>query len=195
VALTDFSLNDFRGELFNHLDTMRETLENAPLGLYAVVPTPGGDYAHFSNKPATEIEKQVIKPGVIFCLRQKEDNHSNEKINPLHPYFLVYVSDNGIVQYHYTHAKQILEIFKCLCEHQDKPYEFLCQLFNEETQYGENMAAHVALLKTAVDELVSMVKNKGQQSLLSSRSGVLISAVKQISCLNDFELITWLVIK
>jgi hypothetical protein len=57
------------------------------------------------------------------------------------------------------------------------------------------MSHYSKLLKLAVAELVSVVKNKGQQSLLSGRNGVLISNKKQINSLADFQLITWLIIR
>ncbi|MBT9543805.1 MAG: hypothetical protein IV090_00300 [Candidatus Sericytochromatia bacterium] len=36
------------------------------------------------------------------------------EVNPLSPYFLVYIRDDGTVRYNFTHAKQILEIFRVL---------------------------------------------------------------------------------
>jgi hypothetical protein len=99
------------------------------------------------------------------------------------------------VHYHYSHAKQILEIFKTLCADKDQPYQDLCQLFNQQTQNGTVMSQYSELLKKAVAELISVVKNKGQQSLLSGRGGVLIPNKKQINSLSDFELITWLIIQ
>ncbi|MGL5033134.1 MAG: C-terminal helicase domain-containing protein, partial [Microcystaceae cyanobacterium] len=57
VSLTDFSLDDFRMDLFNYLDQHQEALANAPMGIYCVVPASPGD----AN----------IQPGLIFCLQQR----------------------------------------------------------------------------------------------------------------------------
>jgi hypothetical protein len=195
LSLTDFNLEDFRHELLNTLDISRQQLLNAPLGLHAIVPSPTGENAALLERVFSMAEKNAIKSGVIFCLRQKTDNDSNEKINPLTPYFLVYIGDNGTVHYHYSHAKQILDIFKALCADREQPYESLCQRFNEQTQNGADMTQYSELLKKAVAELVTVVKSKGQQSLLSGRGGVLIAEKKQINSLADFELITWLIIQ
>jgi hypothetical protein len=78
INLTEFTLDDFRIDLSNFMESNRRALEDAPLGLYAVVP------------PLPELPK-VVTPGVIFCLRQKGESKDAEVINPLQPYFLVYV--------------------------------------------------------------------------------------------------------
>jgi len=57
VSLNEFTLDDFRIELSNYITSNRKLLEEAPLGLYAVVPP--------------HPEHQVISPGVVFCFKQK----------------------------------------------------------------------------------------------------------------------------
>jgi superfamily II DNA or RNA helicase len=195
ISLTDFTLDDFRSELLDGLDQIRQRLEDAPLGLHALVASPSGDYVNLLKRDFSDLEKTVMKTGVIFCLRQKSDNESNSKINPLHPHFLVYIGENGDVHYHYTHAKQILEVFKLLCENQYTAHDALCHWFNSKTQNGEDVSHYSELLKKAVAELVKIVKTKGQQSLLGGRGAVLVPAQKQINSVSDFDLITWLVIK
>lgn len=49
------------------------------------------------------------------------------------------------------------------------------------------MSHYSKLLKLAVAELVSVVKNKGQQSLLSGRNGVLISDKKTNQLTSGFS--------
>ena len=196
VSLTDFTLDDFRIELLNFLENNRQRLEDAPLGLYAVVPSPSGEYAGLlTDKTFSASEKDIIKPGVIFCLMQKGDSDGNEEINPLNPYFLVYIRDDGTVRYNYTNAKQILEIFRLLCQGRNIPYEKLCELFNTETQNGNKMDKYTVLLKSAVKELVQVFKKKGNQKLISDRGALLIPISKQLNEMEDFELITWLIVR
>ena len=45
ISLTDFTLDDFRIELLSFLANNRKKLEDAPFGLYAVVPSPTGIHA------------------------------------------------------------------------------------------------------------------------------------------------------
>src|SRR5687767_5486676 len=106
-----------------------------------------------------DTEKGIIKPGVVYCLKQKGDTDGNEEVNPLQPYFLVYIFENGQVRFNYTNAKQILEVYRLLCAGNKQAFETLCDLFNEETQQGESMSQYTELLKKAIDE-ISRVFNK-----------------------------------
>jgi len=192
VSLTDFTLDDFRIELLNFIESNRKRLKDSPLGLYAIVPSPSVEHA---DREFTAAEKDIIKPGVIFCLAQKENSEGNEEVNPLNPYFLVYIRDDGTVRYNYTNAKQILEIYRLLCQGQKTPYYKLCELFNEETQNGEKMDKYSDLLKKAVSEIVQIFKKKGNQKLTSDRGALLIPRAKQLNEIEDFELITWLIVR
>ena len=197
VSLTDFTLDDFRQDLTNFLETHRQSLEEAPLGLYAVVPAPDGDHAHYhKSKDFNTTEKEVIKPGVIFCLRQTAEAEENESVNPLQPYFLVYIRDDGTVRYNYTNSKQVLEVFRLMCEGKTEPFEDLCSLFNHETDQRQgNEQIHPNLLKKAVNEITSVYKKRSTSKLTIDRNAVIAPKEKQINKISDFELITWLVIK
>jgi len=181
VALSEFTLDDFRMELTKYIEANRTVLEQAPLGLYGIVP-PHADY-------------QQIAPGVIFCLKQSGDTSGNETVNPLQPYFLVYVRDDGIVRYTFAQPKQILEIYRVLCVGKAAPYEALCNLFDAETKNGSDMGLYSELLQKAVESIVHTFKKRALTGLLSGRSGVLVEANKQVTSTSDFQLITWLVIK
>ena len=64
VSLTDFSLDEFRLDLMQFLESRRAELEEAGSGLYAVIP------------PRPDIP--ACRPGVIFCLRHGKDGASNQ---------------------------------------------------------------------------------------------------------------------
>ncbi len=196
ISLTDFTLDDFRIELLNFIDNNKKRLKDSPMGLYAVVPAPGGDHLDLiTGREISASEKDIIKPGVIYCLVQKNEYEGNEAVNPLNPYFLVYIRNDGTVRYNYTNAKQILEILRLLCQEQNQPYEQLCNLFNEQTSNGNNMDEYSKLLKKAVTEVVAIFKKKGKIKLTTDRAAQLTPKAKQINELNDFELVTWLIIK
>ncbi|MDX2130359.1 MAG: helicase-related protein [Chloroherpetonaceae bacterium] len=189
VSLSNFSLDDFRMDLLNFIEANRKQLETAPLGIYALVPHTVE--ASLFNPDATD----VVKPGVIFCLRQLGDSAGNEKVNPLQPYFLVYVRNDGTVRYNFTHPKQILDIYRLLCTGKSEPIQELCDLFNEETNNGLNTSQYAALLAEAVKEITSTFKKKNLGMLSGSRSATIIPQEKQIDRANQFELITWLLLK
>lgn len=194
-SLTDFTLDDFRIDLTNFIEGNRKQLVESPLGLYAVVPSPSSPHAKDFNPTIFNSSLiDIVKPGVIYCLRQKGDTEGTEDVNPLQPYFLVYVRDDGTVRYNYTNAKQILEIYRMLCQGKAAPYEQLCELFNTETKNGEDMGRFNNILQKAVVEIMHVFQKRSNQKLTSDRSALLIPKTKQIQEADSFELVTWLVI-
>ncbi len=190
VNLSEFTLDDFRIELANYIEANKKLLEDAPLGLYTVVP-------HIIER-ATLFDQNVadiIQPGVIFCLMQKENAVENQKVNPLQPYFLVYVREDRVVRFTFTHPKQILEIFRMLCTGKTKPFEDLCRQFDSETQNGNDMKQYSDLLKMAVKSIAQTFSRRATDQLFNSRSAILPPKDAFIDEETEFELITWLVIK
>ena len=186
ASLSDFTLDDFIMELMGYLEANRKALEDAPNGLYGVVPAPAGH--------------AVIQPGVIFCLEQRLGDEqkpaaAGQKVNPLQPYFLVYVRDDGEVRYNFTHAKQVLEMFRLLAAGHTEPLASLCTLFNQETCEGADMAQYDGLVEQAVQAIRQTFKKRNISGLLAGRDGRLVGKAQQVDSADDFELITWLVIK
>jgi SNF2 family DNA or RNA helicase len=181
VALNEFTLDDFRIELTKHIEANRQLLQDAPLGLYAVVPP--------------HPEHQVIAPGVIFCLKQKGGAPSGDTVNPLQPYYLVYARDDGTVRFSFAQPKQILEIYRLLCAGKTQAHERLCQLFDAETSNGADMALYNKLLEAAVDSIARTFQKRVAAGLQSARDFVIPNQSEQVRETTDFELITWLVIK
>ena len=184
VSLSEFTLDDFRIELANYIETNRKALEEAPLGLYAVAHT-----------PAEGAAAQIGRPGVIFCLRQTGDTSGNEQVNPLQPFYLVYVRVDGEVRFNFTHAKHVLELFRAAAAGQSTAIESLCDLFNTETGHGNDMSRYDNFLEKAVLAITQTFRKRNIGGLLSGRDGKLVGKSKQIGGSEDFELITWLVIK
>lgn len=181
VALGEFTLDDFRMELAAYIDANRNKLDEAPSGLYAVVPPPA--------------ERQTIKQGIIYCLKQRVGATGNETVNPLHPYFLIYIRDDGEVRYNFTAPKQVLEVFRAVCQGQTEPHTRLCELFDEETCHGQDMSRFSGLLDKAVAAIAAQFGRKNAGNLFTGRGGKLADATKQVKHASDFDLITWLVIK
>ena len=194
ISLSEFTLDDFRIELSNYIEENKQKLENAPFGLYAVAPSPDKkekEQLSLIESPAN----QIIKPGVIYCLSQKGNTDGNEEVNPLQPYFLVYIRDDGTVRFNYTHVKQILDIFRLLAQGKKQPYEKLCDLFNNETNQGYEMSKYNELLQKAIAEIGTVFGKKALSKLKTGRDGILIPKEKQASKSEHFELVTWLIIK
>ncbi len=181
ISLTDFTLDDFRIELLKYLEKYKIKLAEAPLGLYAITP---------SNN-----EYKQIKEGIIFCLKQKSSIKENSKINPLEPYFLVYITKDGLIRYNFTNPQNILEIYRILCSNKEKPYEELCKLFDKETDNGKNIELYSNLLSKSIIAIKKRFEKKAIANLFSNRDGTIPNKDKQIKDTSDLELITWLIIK
>lgn len=196
ISLSEFTLDDFRIELMNFLEKNKHRLEDAPLGLYAISPSPSGSFSEIADyTKLSSSEKDIIKPGVIYCLRQKGNTEGNEEVNPLQPYFLIYIRDDGTVRFNYVHAKQILDVFRLLCTGVSKPYEQLCDIFNTETEQGYKMDKYNELLIKAVEAIKIIFSKKAASKLTSDRGGVIIKKNQKVNNADQFELITWLIIK
>lgn len=197
VSLTDFTLDDYRIDLWNFIQENREKLEQSPNGLYAVVPAPAGK--HSDKERVTLFNQQwidIIQPGIIYCLKQAEQIDGGNNINPLFPYFLVYIRNDGTIRYTYAQSKPILELMRVLCQNRKAPYEELCKLFNSETNNGANMELPDKLLKAAIEETKRLFRKKNLGQLTSgSRHTVLATTKNKEENTYQFELITWVVIK
>jgi len=185
VDFTDFTLDDFRIDLSKYLEGNRDALREAPLGLYAVVPP---------EVSAESAYRKVVEPGIIFCLRQKSEAKASETVNPLQPYFLVYIRSDGEVRYRFTQPKQILDIYRELCAGRTTPYEDFCRLFDRQTQQGADMSAYVPLLEKVVKSIQQTFQRRNIKQLQMGRGGLLVGKSEQPQDLDDFELITWLVL-
>ena len=188
VTLADFTLDDFRTDLLRFLEHNREQLEDAPFGLYAVVPA----------DPAIPL---TIGGGIIFCLRQKNSDSvkrpatETEKINSLAPYYLVYVRSDGEVRLAYTQVKTTLTLFRELALGKQEPYHDLCRLFDRNTDNGTNMVQQTRLIATAIQSISATFQQKLATCLQNNRQFILPTMETQPHAdETQFELVTWLVV-
>ena len=186
LNLNQFTLDDFRAQLLDYLRQNEAKLRDAPLGLYAVT-TP---FTH-DGIPVN------IKPGVIFCLKQTsegEDSEEGKKLNPIHPYYLVHISEDGEISIGFTNPKRILERFSALCVGKINPDRDLCHCFNEEIDNGNDMTIYEMLLDAALNSIRAEYNRKVNDQLDASADALLPTADSQITEKTEFELVTWLVI-
>ena len=194
ISLTDFSLDDYRIDLTNYLKANEKELREAPLGIYAICPSP--QHELYKEAPSIFVstdQEDIIRPGVIFCFKHMAEGKEYEKLNPMHPSFLVYIRGDGTVRYQFTHVKQILEIYRLLALDKKKAFESLCELFDERTAKGTDMSIYNNLLQKSLAEIKNRLKKKVSQQIQTSRDGTIPLRKKDKE--NEFELITWLVIE
>lgn len=177
ITITDLGLNEFKMDMIQYIKTHGEPT-NIPNGLYAVV--------------EEDIDKNIQK-GTIFVLRNRDDGINIEKQNRLHPYYLLYLKDNGDVIVDHTDPKRILDILRTTCKHQLEPIKELCAQMNKETLDGYKMDKYSMLLKEAVNAIVHKEELNDLASIFQKGSQALFG--NSISGLDDFELITFVVVK
>lgn len=73
------------------------------------------------------------------------------------------------------------------------PSPIACQSFNKETSDGRNMQSYSELLSKAISSMIEVKEEKDLDSLFSG--GKTTALTNTISGLDDFELITFLVIQ
>lgn len=192
ISLNEFTLDDFRMELLNYIESNRKALQEAALGLFSVVPSS----FHPDYPEIKELDPNgIIKPGVIFCLKQKGDTSGNEKVNPLDPYFLVYIREDLTIRFNFVNAKQILEMYRLLCSGKKEVYEELCTMLDNQTKNGSDMGFYSSLMHGAVKAIKSSFTRRNVQTLTSDRDAQIIPTERQARDTSQFELVTWLILK
>ena len=186
VSLTDFSLDEFRLDLMNYLKGNREALEEAGEGLYAVVP------------PKREVPG--AGPGAIFCLRHRAaaDKRGNafdsQRLNPLDPYYLVYVQDDGTVRLTFVQPKESILLMRDLAGGERRAFTKLCEVFDQQTKDGSDMSGYDQLLSAALTSIEQTFGRRVAASLTTSRGAVIPRGSERPSAVAEFDLVTWLVI-
>ena len=177
VSITDLGLNDFRMDLLNYIKVNGD-LANVPSGMNAVV----------AADPA-----RGLPPGVIFTLRNRNNGININLHNRLHPYYLLYIGQNGEVIADHTEVKRLLDLVRSACKGKSQPLPEVCRLFNQATDDGRNMKVYSDLLDQAIRSMVDLKEDKDLDSLFSG--GRTTALVNTIAGLDDFELVAFLVIQ
>ena len=85
-----------------------------------------------------------------------------------------------------------MDIYKKICSGENKLYPELIKEFNEETNNARNMSKFTKFLEKTVENIVGKEEEKGIESLFSLDKTTLN---KSVQSMDDFELISFLVIK
>ena len=130
---------------------------------------------------------------MIFVLKNVHNEVNINDRNRLHPYYLVYLTEEGEIVYDHLSPRSTLETMRQLCHGKTDPLQALCRAFNEETRCGEEMQLYSDLLEDAVLSIVDAKEDSDLDSLF--RAGGTTALLNQISGLDDFELVCFLVVK
>lgn len=175
INIMDLGLNEFRLDLLSYIKEHPD-IEHAPFGMNAVAGAKGD-----------------IKPGVIYVLKNRNNAVNIDKKNLLHPFYMVYLSDDGEVICDHLHPKKLLDTLRLLCKDKKEYDRNLCALLSKETCDGRHMEHYSDLLQKTIDSMVRIKEESDIDSLFTL--GETTALTNEIKGLDDFELITFLVIK
>ena len=175
ISIMDLGLNEFRLDLLDYIKRNGD-VEAAPHGMHAVVAA-----------------SELAPPGVIFVLKNLNAKVNIEGQNRLHPFYMVYIGEDGEVLCDHLSPKDMLDRMRRICKDQLEPDWMLCRAFNEETNDGRDMSEYSELLSEAIESIIHVQDESEMDSFLKGRQMSFLS--NAISGLEDFELICFLVIK
>ena len=175
VSIMDLGLNEFRLDLLDYVKN-KDYSEHAPYGLHAVI-------------AATE----DCPKGVVYVLKNRSNSVNIDQKNRLHPFYMVYLTDDGEVFINHLQPKELLDRVRYMCRGKVEPIAELCRSFNKETKDGYNMKHYSDLLGDAINSIISVKEQSDIDLLLSGFQGELFT--KEIKGLDDFELICFLVVR
>lgn len=175
LSIMDLGLNEFRLDLLEYMKRGND-IERAPKGLHSVVGVMG-------DAPS----------GVIFVLRNINNNVNVDNRNRIHPFYIVYISEESDVVCDYLNPKKLLDTMRMLCRGRSEPVIGLYKRFNLETDDGHNMHEVSELLSDAINSIISTKETSDIDSLF--KAGGTTALLSSVTGIDDFELICFLVVK
>jgi hypothetical protein len=130
---------------------------------------------------------------VIFVLKNRSDSVNIDNQNRIHPFYMVYISNEGEVICDHLSPKQMLDKMRFLCKGKTEPIPEAYKQFNKETRDGKDMSKFSNLLGEAIASIIEVKDESDIDSFLGGGNVSFLS--NEIKGLDDFELICFLVIR
>ena len=175
ISIMDLGLNEFRLDLLEYVKEHPD-LDKTPFGLHAVAQS-----------------TEDAPPGVIYVLKNRSNSVNIDNQNRLHPFYMVYITNDGKVVCDHLSPKDMLDKMRYICRGKLEPIPELYKQFNKETKDGKNMSQMSSLLGHAINSIIDVKEESDLDSFLAGNN-VSFSA-NEIKGLDDFELICFLVVK
>lgn len=173
ISITDLGLSDFRVDLSNYVKKYGE-LNNIPKGLHSVVAS-----------------NDNLDKGVIFILRNINNEINKDKQNRLHPYYILYMTDNGDIIFDHSQSKKSLDLLRILCNGKTEPFIELSNKFNNDTNDCKDMKNYSKLVELAIQSILNKEENSIINSLFKSGG---TSSNNSIKGMEDFTLISFIIV-
>ena len=175
ISIMDLGLNEFRLDLLEYIKTHGD-MDTKPKGLHAVVQS-----------------SEELPQGVIFVLKNVNNSVNIDNQNRIHPFYMVYIGMDGDIICDYLNPKQLLDDIRLLCRGKQEPIVELYQKFNAETNDGKDMQELSNLLRETIHSIIDTKEESDIDSLFTA--GGTSALISVVSGLDDFELISFLVVK
>ncbi len=175
ISIMDLGLNEFRLDLLAYLKDHGD-MDKKPRGLHTVVPV-----------------ADELGAGVIFVLKNIRSSLGVDTRNRIHPFYMVYIEQDGTILCDYQNPKKILDNIRLLCRGKKEPIRAVYEPFNRETNDGRDMHTVSALLNDAIHSIIDVKEESDIDSLFSA--GGTSALHNDITGLDDFELICFLVVR
>lgn len=176
ISITDLGLNDFRMDLIEYINK-NNNLDKVPNGMHAVV---------------NEDLKNNIYKGVIYILKNINSNVNINNTNQLHPFYIVYIKEDGEVLSNHLNVKNTLDIIRLITKNKEEPIKEAYTKFNDETEDGKNMSKYSKLLSETIQSIINIKEESDIDSLFTKGGTTVLQ--NDIKGLEDFELISFIVI-
>lgn len=175
ISIMDLGLNEFRLDLLEYIK-YHPDIDKTPFGLHSVAPA-----------------SEETPPGVIYVLKNRSNSVNIDNQNRLHPFYMVYISNDGEVICDHLSPKQMLDKMRFLCKGKTEPIPECYRPFNKETRDGRNMSEFSELLGKAIASIIEVKNESDIDSFLGG--GQVSFLTNEIKGLDDFELICFLVVR
>ncbi len=176
VSITDLGLNDYRMDLLEYIKE-NGNLDFVVNGMHSVV---------LSDK------KNGVEKGTIFVLKNINSNVKIKSSNQLHPFYIVYIKDNGQILSNHLNVKNTLDLLRYISKGKKEPIKEAYNIFNTETNDGMDMSKYSELLNQSIDSIINIKQETDIESLF--RKGGTTMLQNEIKGIEDFELIAFVVI-
>ena len=175
ISIMDLGLNEFRLDLLEYIKHHPD-IEKTPCGLHSVA-----------------LATEDTPAGVIYVLKNRSDSVNIDNQNRLHPFYMVYITNDGEVVCDHLSPKDMLDKMRYLCKGKREPIPEAYRPFNKETKDGSDMRKYSKLLGEAIS---SIIETKEESDIDSFLGGSQMSFLaNEIKGLDDFELICFLVVR
>jgi ABC-type multidrug transport system ATPase subunit len=90
-----------------------------------------------------------------------------DNTNQLHPFYLVYIKEDGEILSNHLQVKQTLDILRSISKGKEEPIKKVYEIFNDETDDGKKMDKYSALLSESIKSIINVKEDSLINSLFS----------------------------